>query len=109
MVEIDRTGETVTASRRLYRFGGAMVAVGDDTGVSFVFADRLGSTVAAFDTTTDTASEVYYYPYGAERDTVGVVGVDQRYTGQTSDIAAASAGRPATTTPRSQRSPKRTR
>jgi len=92
MVEIDRTGETVTASRRLYRFGGAMVAVGDNTAVSFLFQDRLGSTVAAFDDTTNTASEVYYYPYGAERDTVGVVGVDQRYTGQTSDIAAVSAG-----------------
>jgi RHS repeat-associated protein len=69
------------------------VAVRTGAATSFVFQDHLGSTVAAFDDTTNTPAAGYYYPYGEQRHQEGSLPSDRRYTGQTSDATqAASAG-----------------
>jgi RHS repeat-associated protein len=93
-MEIDRTGWTVTETRTVYGFAGVAVAVRTHEAAAtvFLFQNHLGSTVAGFDDTSNSHIKQYYYPYGAERGSVGSLPVDQRYTGQTSDATGAASG-----------------
>jgi RHS repeat-associated protein len=94
LMEVDRTASTVTETRTTYSFAGTPIAVRTHTttATTFLFQNHLGSTVAAFNETTNTHIKQYYYPYGAERHNIGTLPVDQRYTGQTSDATGANSG-----------------
>jgi RHS repeat-associated protein len=94
LMEIDRTGSTVTETRTTYTLAGTPVAVRTHTTAAtvFLFQNHLGSTVAAFNDTTNSHIKQYYYPYGSERHAAGTLPVDQRYTGQTSDATGAASG-----------------
>jgi RHS repeat-associated protein len=94
LMEIDRTSSTVTEARTTYTFAGTPVAVRThvSAATTFLFQNHLGSTVAAYNDTTNSHIKQYYYPYGGERTSVGTLPIDQRYTGQTSDAAGAASG-----------------
>jgi RHS repeat-associated protein len=94
LMEIDRTGSTVTQTRTFYGLAGLPVAVRThvNPATTFVFQNHLGSTVTAWDDTANTHIRQYYYPYGAERHAVGSLPLDQRYTGQTSDATTNASG-----------------
>jgi len=94
LMEIDKTGTTVTQRRTLYSFAGTPVAVRTHTNpeTTFVFDNHLGSISTAWNDTTNTVTRQRYYPWGKDRGSTGTLPSDHRYTGQISDATAAPSG-----------------
>ncbi|MFC2018022.1 RHS repeat-associated core domain-containing protein [Chloroflexota bacterium] len=75
------TGEVTSR----YYLGGREVAYKNNSGLTYVHQDSLGSTALTTNTSGSTAATVRYYPYGDTRYQSGSLTTDKLFTGQRLD------------------------